>query len=72
MLNPEKGDQNKSALPRLPSGRFWGRMDRRSARGVILNICTVFISLEGGRRGSGTTGREEAPSGIEEITQIAD
>lgn len=47
MLNPEKGDQNKSALPRLPSGRFRGRMDRRSARGVILNICTVFISPGG-------------------------
>lgn len=59
ILNPEEGDQNKSALPRLPSGRldlggeqtlFSSLSLSVGAPEVILNICKVFISKEERRK----------------------
>lgn len=42
VLKVEEGDQNKSALAGLPASSGLGVDPRR--RGVILNICKVFIS----------------------------
>lgn len=50
ILNPEEGDQNKSALPRLPSGRLGARMDRRVLREGLFLIFVRFSSRQGEMR----------------------
>jgi len=65
ILNPEEGDQNKSALPRLPSGRLGAREEGRCSVGEGLFL--IFVRFSSLREEDEEAGMGRAPSGIADI-----